>query len=62
MRMRFGKWEVFTEFGWYAGNPSVGFVFRFGDVVEDYPEGCAAITIFGIQIAKFCMSFGIFKN
>jgi len=57
--MQIGKWKTWACFGWFKGNPPAGFVFRLGDIVEDYPSGWGSITILGIQIGKFLAEFGI---
>ena len=54
-------WKLWGEFGWFKGNPPAGFVFKLGDVLEDYPSGWYSITILGIQVGKFLAGFGISK-
>ena len=59
--MNVGSWKVFTEFGWFKGNPPAGILIKVGEVVEDFPTGWLSITIIGIQVGKFCIDFGITK-
>lgn len=62
MKLKWLKWTPRVDFGWYRGNPIVGFTFEIFTPIEDYPSGWMFITIIGITFLKFEASFDLKKR
>lgn len=50
------KAEFWINFGWYAGNEFKLFGINVFETV------CDSVVLFDLQVAKFCISFGLWRT
>ncbi len=47
------------ELGWFSGEPLTLVTLKLFEITEGYPNKIDLVTIFGLQVLKFTIGFGL---